>query len=465
MIGLLAPLLLGLALVVLLLGRPSDASGRALVAALALPLGLGATSLLRFAWLLGPGAEAAGFGVAALAVAGALAGLGWRVRGRGSAPRPPCSTTSAPPWAWGLAAAVIVAATLGLAAYAATHPHGRWDAWMIWNLRARFLLRAGEGWRDALSPLLPWSHPDYPLGLPLVVEALWRGLGRETVLAPIGVAMAYSLSTAAVLGAGAAVVRGPWITPTALALVLGSGELLKQGASQYADVPLACLFLVALVGLVLHERSAAQPGSRRWLLLAGAAAGLAAWTKNEGLLFALVLPAGVVVAGRRRGARALAGELTWLAVGALPAVLALAWFKATLAPPNDLVAGQGLEATLGRALAPDRWATILRHTIAELIKHPVYLLAGWLALAGVTPGARRDPALQGAVAVLSLLGLGYLGVYVVTPLPLEWHLDTSLSRLLVQLWPGAVWACVLVARSPDDDASAAVAAPSAARAA
>jgi hypothetical protein len=31
-------------------------------------------------------------------------------------------------------------------------------------------------------------------------------------------------------------------------------------------------------------------------------------------------------------------------------------------------------------------------------------------------------------------------VFVITPLPLEWQMNTSFERLLVQLWPALVWA-------------------------
>ncbi|MBN2438901.1 MAG: hypothetical protein JXL20_09920, partial [Deltaproteobacteria bacterium] len=42
-------------------------------------------------------------------------------------------------------------------------PHGKWDAWLIWNMHARFLFRGGEHWRDAFASGLDWSHWDYPL--------------------------------------------------------------------------------------------------------------------------------------------------------------------------------------------------------------------------------------------------------------------------------------------------------------
>jgi hypothetical protein len=38
-------------------------------------------------------------------------------------------------------------------------PSGSWDAWAIWNLRARGIFRGEVYWRDSLSNLIPWTHP------------------------------------------------------------------------------------------------------------------------------------------------------------------------------------------------------------------------------------------------------------------------------------------------------------------
>jgi hypothetical protein len=36
-------------------------------------------------------------------------------------------------------------------------PNGEWDAWAIWNQKARFLLRGGHDWTQALR--IPWVEP------------------------------------------------------------------------------------------------------------------------------------------------------------------------------------------------------------------------------------------------------------------------------------------------------------------
>jgi len=44
----------------------------------------------------------------------------------------------------------------------------------------------------------------------------------------------------------------------------------------------------------------------------------------------------------------------------------------------------------------------------------------------------------GSLLVVLMFG-GYLLVYAITPAPLAWHIATSFERLVVQLWPAAVW--------------------------
>jgi hypothetical protein len=65
--------------------------------------------------------------------------------------------------------------------------------------------------------------------------------------------------------------------------------------------------------------------------------------------------------------------------------------------------------------------------------HPAFPL---LAVA-VGVGLRRESwkeLLLSAAPVLAMLA-AYFGIFLITPAPLQWHLDSALSRLLVQVWP------------------------------
>ena len=103
--------------------------------------------------------------------------------------------------------AIALAVTTFLVAVA-NNPHGDEGAWSIWNLRARFLFRAGAFWRDAFSTDLSWSHPDYPLLLPGIVALCWTLAGHESTDAPIAIAFLFALGTAGVLTGVIGVLRG-----------------------------------------------------------------------------------------------------------------------------------------------------------------------------------------------------------------------------------------------------------------
>ena len=53
----------------------------------------------------------------------------------------------------------------------------------------------------------------------------------------------------------------------------------------------------------------------------------------------------------------------------------------------------------------------------------------------------RKELRAGTWAVILMVGgmcAGYFAIYLVTPYNLTWHLEKSISRLVVQLWPCAV---------------------------
>jgi len=70
-------------------------------------------------------------------------------------------------------------------------------------------------------------------------------------------------------------------------VLMGSPFFIVLGASQFADIPLAFFFLLTFVFIFFHNRFSED--ERGLLILAGLTAGLSAWTKNEGLLFLILV--------------------------------------------------------------------------------------------------------------------------------------------------------------------------------
>ncbi len=405
--------------------------------ATAVLVGIGLSSLIAFAHLLAGGSLGPRY-VAVDAVAlVALGGGAFWVGRRG--PRSSATAASAVSYAQ-VAAAVLVVIALGLSIWTfatatAAAPHGEWDAWAIWNQRARFLLRAGPEWRRAFAPELTWSHTGYPLLLPLAVARLWCYAG-ETPLAPAVIAAAFAFAAPVALGAAVARAAGNLAGAAAALVLLATAGFTLHGASQYADVPVAALF-VAAVGALLHAGGVEGGARLRHLALAGLLLGLGGWTKNEGLAAAAcAVIAYVALGSRAQGARVLRDLVPIFAGAALPGAAWLVFHLALVPEIARALTTRGASASVAQQLVDaGRWDVVFSMLWSAFpgSEHHVSAFALGLAIAlGVRPRAmaRSVPLLAGVL----LLCCDVL-TYLVTPLDLRWHLGTSASRVLLQAWP------------------------------
>jgi hypothetical protein len=365
-----------------------------------------------------------------------------------------------------LFAGTLVSAVVSIVIAFLKEPHGKWDAWVIWNLHARFILRGGERWLDFLSSGLDWTHPDYPLLMPLSVVRMWKYAGSETLYGPIILSVLFTLAVAGLLVFSLAILRSRTQGYLAGLVLMGSPYFLDMGAYQFADIPLAFFFLATLIIFFYHDRFSERHDYP--LMLAGLAAALAAWTKNEGLLFLFVVPAVrfawiIHGSGWRRALR----QAAWFVAGALPVLIVMAIFKLQLAPSSDIFAGQGLQKMIERLTDWQRYGQILLAYIQTALTFTqgivdiregfrfnpgvagVVLLGLYMILVGVRTQGQDQPALLTAVTALILMLAGYFGIYLITPHDLRWHLLTSLNRLFIQLWPSAIFLCFMIARTPE----------------
>jgi hypothetical protein len=333
-----------------------------------------------------------------------------------------------------------LAALLLLAAVAVEHtlrfPDGSYDAWSIWNARARGLARGGS-LADLLSPEVASvnfrTHLDYPLLLPGLVASGFRASASESPWVPALASIAFAASCLLVLGLTVARERSPAMGTLAALALATTPCFAGLAVSQVADPPLAA-FAVCAAALLARAPAGEKPS----LLLAGCMLSLAAWTKNEGLLFLVGFAASLT--------RARPRDAGFLAAGALPLCALLAWFKLGFAPPGDL-----LHSLVPLGELPSR--AVLVATLA--LRHLVYfqdwglhLAAAALALAGLAAQRRLPPASRLILRALCWVALGELCVYLLTPYDVRWHVQTSIDRLYFQLWPCALLALFLAFPAP-----------------
>jgi len=399
---------------------------------------------------------------AALAV---LAVLGWRRR-RGPAVDAEAVPSRPPSWRWNWLLAVALALGMLLVGAAQVNtarlsPYGEFDAFAMWNVRAKFLLGPGQTWKRAFSPLLVRQRPDHPLLLSSFIARTWRlGGDAASPAAPFGTSILYFAAVMVLLASSLALVRGPSSAMLACLLMIANTSFLRQSTWEYADIPVSLYFLGTFVLLLLSAEAA---GRRRTVTLAmsGAFASLAAMTKNEGIPFLLIVFAGyLAICWRQEGiAAAWSAGRVWLA-GALPGALLQAAFKLFLAPHGGPFAGPTVSQAIDFLRQPDRYATVAAYLVRKAgeagsgISHPLVLIVIiGLALGFETSRRLRPYALLAAITLAGML-LAYCGVYLTTPDNLEWRLDTSLGRLYSQLWPLFLLFLFLVLRAPRDPAEA-----------
>jgi hypothetical protein len=316
-------------------------------------------------------------------------------------------------------------------------PHGGWDAQAIWNLRARCLFRSGEQWGDCFSPLILWSHPDYPLLIPAILSRFWFYLGLETVFVPILVAGFFTFGTVTLIASVFSVIQRKSQGILAGLFLLGTGFFIRHGWSQYADVPLCFFILSTVIVLMLKDRISL--GNNGLTVMAGLMASMAAWTKNEGLLFVVaVVVARSVLFIYFRQFRKYLNELIFFLLGLIPVMVVLALFKLSYAPSGDELFLQPLSGIVLHLFDIARY-TYLGNAFAKEMMHfgnnIVGLLLIYVYFVKLEINELNRPTIITVASILIIMLMGYFLVYILSPYDLKWHLSSSLERLLLQLWP------------------------------
>lgn len=385
-----------------------------------------------------------GTDVALLALAGWLC---WTCRSA-RASDIPAEPSPAPGFRWTWLLALVFAAVLAIVCtrliqIAAALPVGDWDAWALWNLRAKFLAGPPGAWRYAFSPLLSNTHPDYPPLLSAFVAQAWKAGGNMNAIAPVLTSLLFFAALLALLVSTVTLLRGAAAGLLVGLVILSTTTVLNWAPAQYADIPLAFYYLGALALIFIDAARPAYSG--RWpLLWAGLCASFAAWTKNEGIVFLAIVA--IVFAGFtlwRAGTGVGWSRMKWLLAGAAPGVALTLWFKFFLAPASDVLVTQGASG-LAKVADVSRYGAIasgfftILLTLGSGVSHPLVLLAILAILLRWQFEERYRLASLIATVVVVGVFLSYCAVLLITPYGLEWQVQSSFDRLILQVWPAAL---------------------------
>lgn len=413
---------------------------------LSVGVGLGLSSLMYFVYLL----QFAGqhwFVWAELAVFLALVAM--VVSAEKRLARPDRRIGSLPRWTrvqsvvGGIGSLVFIISLLTTINYLLRRRQGDWDAWMMYNRAARFVYLDQTHWLESFSPQMdPIFHADYPLLLAMNIASGWDTLGWENLRVPMVQSALFAIAGVGIFTGALAGVKSVGQAALGLLVLWGVPEFVNEGAREMADIPMA--FFMSATGILLYFYAVRRkPGL---LVLAGITTGLAAWTKNEGAVLVLGATAAVVVAFMRRNAWR---TLLYYAIGLIFPLIVVAYFKLHLAPPGDILSG-GPARALAQISDVSRHAKIIGFVwqesvgfgswgIATLAVGIIPIMLVYFLLFHSPIALERRPAYVAVLTVLVVQLLGYYGAYLISPYDLEWHLSYSTTRLVLQVFPLALF--------------------------
>lgn len=333
-------------------------------------------------------------------------------------------------------------------------PHGLYDAWSYWNLRAKFIARGPSIWQNAFKDLY-FFHGDYPLMHSGFIARTWLWTGAESTLVPIITAFIYTFGTAGLLYSLLRQIRSSSSLGSLAAIaLLATPFYMVMGDSQYVDSPLAYYFLGSIALLFIAEKAS----HKEWIyLFSGILAGFALWTKNEGFLFIAALLGARFVVHILSLKTWIKQELKWFLIGLAPVIVVTFYFKIFIAPANDLL--QEGSGTLAEKLHDSFrydfiWGAFKAYALSfgRWYTNPWW----WLALAIVALGINykywNKNYLSTAIWLLTML-VGYFFIYVLSYIDLNFHISTSLHRLYFQLLPAFLFLFFAALKSPEQSLS------------
>jgi hypothetical protein len=296
-------------------------------------------------------------------------------------------------------------------------PWGAWDGTFIWNLHAKFLADQ-DHWLQLFSNQISWSHPDYPLFVPSLIAIFWHLNGSVSTIVPMLIGLLPLLGIIVILYSS---LNNTLIGFIPCVIILLDSVFMSQASAQYADTWLAFFILLGTYLIVNIKQN------KNLIFVTGIIVSGAFWVKNEGLFFFLITS--LLILFQYKSDKKLI--LKYFS-GTIILVAVLILFKIKNSAENDML--PGLFNTFGnKLLDSNRYILIIKFLkITILEKFPIL---PFLILFSVFYYPKFEKWNIYPLIGIVFLICTYFFIYLFTPKDLTWHLETSLDRLLHQVYP------------------------------
>lgn len=306
---------------------------------------------------------------------------------------------------------------------------GGYDAWAIWTNHSIFI-DSIETTQRLLSSELIWSHPDYPVVLPSLICVFNFLCGGFSAVSPMAVAflifLLFMLTSFFCLEP-----QGGLFGVSFCALLIVDDFFMSRLSSQYAD---SLLGLIELTSMILLSRVLTIPKIKTEnICLLGFVSSFSVLIKNEGIIFLLILVFGLIVVLRHERY-----QIFYFILSLIPALIFFLFVKTVLYVPDDTLNRLDSQRTLSNLMDVHRYIIVAKYFIVTIWDK--FYLGLFILFFLLWFGS---PSRIGKV-LLTLVGLNcgaFFFIYIMTPYELNWHLETSLDRLLHQIYPSYLFIC------------------------
>lgn len=354
---------------------------------------------------------------------------------------------------WGFFCFLLSLAVVNFALWTINHPNGGWEALQNWNLRAAFLNRGGDQWRNVFSPEL-WSASS-PMLISSSIARAWHYLESESGWVRMLLAMFFTFGTVGLLVTALLHIRGEIRSLVAGLFLLGTTMVIRHGAFQQADIPIGFFLLATFI--LLHFSSQCGAEGRNGLhLLAGLTAGCALWTKDDAVWLLLGLAVTRAFAVRSaRGWKGVTKDAFLVGSGMLPFLLILIWLKATTSGLHSWFSFPDPATLFPPVSEPRRLFAVVQALVRSVFSFSggaMVLLVIFLLVCGRRVDAADRADVNGFCLFLLLAWGGFVAYFLVvgssSTAGIAGWVTHSANRLLLQLWPSILFFVFLVCNLP-----------------
>ncbi|MBU0469749.1 MAG: glycosyltransferase family 39 protein [Candidatus Omnitrophica bacterium] len=317
-------------------------------------------------------------------------------------------------------------------------PFGRWDAWALYNMKTKFLLFSGS-WKDIFR--LHWhTQPGYPLLLPFINASAYSFAQKTINSVCFSTAILLSFSCGLLLFGSLKQFTRSSIAFIGSTLLLTNPVYLSLSTAQYADILLAFYLLASITTIIITL----QTKDKGFAVLSGLFLGLMTFTKNEGIVFCLILFGLTclnIIIFNKDAFRSRFKIPAYLLIGLAATAIFTIVFKLFLAPPNPDIFPANVSNASMEFLNFKGLMIVVNFTLKEIVyKGWCFIWPLMIIMFAGNPMKffRKESSLISVFFICYLLIL--LFIYLTTiNFDLTWRLTSTLQRILFYLLPSALF--------------------------